>query len=239
MNVNLLQQTPTIKDWLIDASLRLKKVDVISARLDAELIMAESINKSRTYLHAHDDEIINKKHKKIADSYIARRINHEPIAYIVGYRDFYGRKFIVTPNTLIPRPESEDIITVLSHIIPSTTYHLHPAKLVDVGTGSGCLGITAKLEFPFLEVTLLDISRKALSVAKQNAQKFKTNVKIVDGNLLKNYHDNPNIIIANLPYVDASWQLSSETDFEPRIALFADKNGLASNEQLIIQASEI
>src|SRR5680860_1045854 len=87
------------------------------------------------------------------------------MAYIVGHKEFYGREFIITPAILIPRPESEDIITVLKKLLSSTTYHLLPTRLVDVGTGCGCLGITAKLEFPSLDVSIIDISTDALKVA--------------------------------------------------------------------------
>jgi release factor glutamine methyltransferase len=238
MNVNLQPQTPTINDWLSTASIRLTSVGINSARLDSELILANSLNKSRTFLHAHNDEMIDIKHTRIANSQLARRIHHEPVAYITGYKDFFGRKFIVNTDTLIPRPESEDIISVLKQLLPPTSNRLLPTKLVDVGTGSGCLGITAKLEFSFLEITLVDISKKALLVAKQNAKKHNANVKIIESDLLQNYSEETDIIIANLPYVDAAWKRLPETSYEPRLALIADGHGLLFNQRLIVQASD-
>jgi release factor glutamine methyltransferase len=149
MNANLLPQTPIINDWLNTATSRLLAADIDSARIDAELILADSMDKSRTYLHAHNDEVLDIKYLSCANPQLERRIRHEPIAYIVGYKDFFGRKFVVTPDTLIPRPESEDFIEMLNIILINLKPRQRETKFIDVGTGSGCLGITAKLEFPF------------------------------------------------------------------------------------------
>jgi release factor glutamine methyltransferase len=228
---------PTIKDWLYDANNQLSRVGISSAKLDSEIIFAYVLGKNRTYLHAHFNQIIDKRVVRGANAQLQKRLNHIPIAYITGFKEFYGREFIVSPEVLIPRPESEDIIEILKQILPSTTYHLSPTKLVDVGTGCGCLGITAKLEFPFIEVCLTDNSKSALIIAKQNAKKFKIIVNYHHGNLLEKFAEIPDIIIANLPYVDSSWERSPETDFEPKAAIFADNNGLSYNQRLIDQAS--
>ncbi len=246
MNANSLHQAQTINNWLVEAIPKLQKVGISSARLDAELILANSINKSRTYLHAHNNLLLNVDQTKTANSQLQRRTQHEPIAYIVGYKDFYGRKFIVTPNTLIPRPESEDFIEVLKKILPLNSIFYSSddeptpnPQLIDVGTGCGCLGITAKLEFSSLDVLLIDISKEALLVAQQNANIHSVTVNCLNNDMLKNLTYKPNIIIANLPYVDETWEKSPDTGYEPHLALFADKNGLSSNELLIAQASEI
>jgi release factor glutamine methyltransferase len=194
------------------------------------------LDQERTYLHAHPEQILTKKQLNIADKDFKKRLNRYPIAYITGNKEFYGRNFIVTPDTLIPRPESEDIITILKRIIndPDTTLNL-----IDVGTGSGCLGITAKLEFDNLKVTLTDISNKALAVAHNNASKLGASVKIAKSNLLEKYFEIPDIIVANLPYVDKSWDRSPETDYEPALALFASDNGLSIINRLILQSIKI
>lgn len=111
-------------------------------------------------------------------------------------------------------------------------------RLVDVGTGSGCLGITAKLELPNLDVTLLDISKHALRVATINSEDLGAEVTLLQSNLLENYPFSPDIIIANLPYVDPTWKRSPETNYEPDTALFADNEGLALITKLIIEAKE-
>ena len=233
MNANLQPQTLVIKDWLDSASRQLMNIGIPSARLDAEIILAFALNKNRTYLHAFDNDVIDKKSAIIADNYINLRLDRTPIAYIIGYKEFYGRKFIVSPKTLIPRPESEDIITILKQLLPTNYY------LLDIGTGSGCLGITAKLELPNLNVTLTDISADALVIADKNAKKHSAKVSIIQTNLLSNYSIKTDIIIANLPYVDKTWDRSPETDFEPKVALFADSQGLSIIKKLITQAAKL
>jgi len=215
--------------------------DIASAQLDAEIILAHTLRKNRTYLHAHSDDIIEPRAQEIADTRLALRLTHVPIAYIVGHKEFYGRRFLVTTATLIPRPESESIIDVLKNLIPHNLTLLDDIKtrLVDVGTGSGCLGVTAKLEFPELEVTLLDISTYALTVATTNAKRLGADVTVLKSDLLQSYPLQTDIIIANLPYVDPSWDRSPDTVYEPELALFADDGGKALIDKLIDQSIDI
>jgi len=239
MSVNSLPQMPTIKSWLDNASKQLHSVGITSSRLDAEIILANSLNKNRTYLHAHNDSLLDKQLLKTVDTFLAKRLSHEPIAYIFGYKEFYGRKFIVSQSTLIPRPETEAIITTLKQLLPPNSFHRPTTKLIDIGTGCGCLGITAKLEFPDISVQLSDISEDALEIARQNAKKHSVNVSIIQSDLLKNVSKKINIIIANLPYVDKTWERSPETKYEPGLALFANKHGLEIIEKLLAQASQL
>lgn len=238
MNANLPHKTPAINGWLADAIGQLTAVGIPSPRLDAEIILAHTLRKSRTYLHAHDDELLDPRHSEIADARLQLRLDRTPVAYIIGHKEFYGRMFKVTPATLIPRPESETIIEMIGHLLPAT---LLPSKkrLIDVGTGTGCLGITAKLEQPELDVTLIDISRHALKVADFNASRLGAEVTITQGNLLAGHPLPADIIVANLPYVDPDWERSPETDHEPALALFAQDHGLALIYKLIEQAASI
>ena len=230
-----------INEWLEEATRQLAKASINSARLDAEIILAYALRKDRTYLHAHSEDILDVTIQDTADAHLALRLDHVPIAYIVGFKEFYGRPFSVTTDTLIPRPESEAIIDslkdlVASSLTPSDGIRLH---LVDVGTGSGCLGITAKLEFPELEVTLADISPPALVVASDNAQRLHADVALLESDLLQSYHLQADIIIANLPYVDSTWEVSPDTIHEPSLALFAGDGGRALIKKLIIQSVTI
>lgn len=239
MNENLLPKTPAIKDWLKQAVAKLSDAGIPSARLDAEIILSHTLNENRSFLHAHPENNIEAKQCEIADTRLDMRLDRVPIAYIIGYKEFYGRRFTVNEAVLIPRPESETIIDVLRKIIkemPLSLFDENPLKLVDIGTGSGCLGVTAKLEFPELDVTLSDISPQALKVAEKNAQKLSADVMFIQSDLLQEYAINPDIIVANLPYVDKSWDRSPETEKEPVLALFADGRGRALIEKLIIQA---
>lgn len=230
----------TAKDWLANATDSLSKQGIDSARLDAELILAHTLGQNRTFLHAHSDESLDGNILSNANKQLELRIKRVPIAYIHGKKEFYGREFNVTTATLIPRPESEEVINSLKELFISEQLDINNRlKLVDVGTGCGALGITAKLEFPQLEVTLTDISTKALDVARKNAKKLGANVRVNQNDLLSGYRESPDIILANLPYVSPSWNRSVETDYEPDLALFADKNGQELIEKLIIEAQQL
>lgn len=223
----------TIKAWIVTAIHQLKEIDIPTARLDAELILAHTLRKPRTWIHAHDDETLSIRQIDIANARLDLRRDRVPIAYIIGHKDFYGRRFSVTTATLIPRPESEAIIELLGTLpLPQN------AKLVDVGTGTGCLGITAKLEQPNLSVTLVDIDPHALTVARKNARQLGADVELLQSNLLTHYPYTADIILANLPYVDREWDRSPETVHEPDLALFAEDNGLSLIKQLLDQCSQ-
>lgn len=229
---------PAISSWLKDATIRLAGAGIGTAKLDAEIILAHTLRKPRTYLHAHGEQELAPRQLEIADARLQLRSERTPVAYIVGHKEFYGRLFKVTPATLIPRPETEDMVTLLGELLPRHASLLReaPKKLVDIGTGSGCLGITAKLEFPELDVTLCDISAHALGVAKSNATAHQAEVTAIRSDLLSSYPFSPDIILANLPYVGTEWERSPETNYEPPLALFAEDDGLRLINKLIEQA---
>ena len=230
---------PAINQWLNAATRQLTDVGIASGRLDAELILAHTVRKGRTYLHAHGDDQLDERQIEIADARLALRLDRVPVAYIIGHKEFYGRSFKVTTATLIPRAESEVMIELLKDYVPTNASLLTEpiCRLVDVGTGSGCLGITAKLEHPELDVTLLDTSRHALTIAKNNADTLRAFVNILRSDLLQNYPFTPHIILANLPYVDLGWELEPELDHEPKLALFTSDHGLYLIKKLIEQAT--
>lgn len=229
----------SIDEWLAMATKELSSTGIPSARLDAELILSHTIRKPRTYLHAHNSETIESNRKEVADARLRMRLERTPIAYIVGHKEFYGRHFKTTPAALIPRPESETIIELLKEIVPKSNRTLSKIHLIDVGTGTGCLGISAKLEWPELDVTLTDTSQHALNLAHKNADLLGAEVHFLRNNLLRGLTAPIDIIIANLPYVDRIWDISPETNNEPDDALFAHDGGLALIFQLIEQASQI
>lgn len=233
MSVNSV--SVTIKSWLETATKKLQGAGITSAHLDAEILLSFVTNKPRTYIHAHSETILGINELVKLNSLISKRANYMPIAYLVGHKEFYGRNFLVTPDVLIPRPETEAIIENLKNI-PAA--HRHNIRLYDIGAGSGCLGITAKLEIPSLDVTLSDISSKSLTIAAKNAQNLHADVKVTTSDLLSNLPHNPDIILANLPYVDCSWNRSKETDYEPASALFATNGGLQVIENLLDQTSQ-
>ncbi len=209
-------------------------------RLDAELILANAIQKERIFLHGHPEYELNEREKAKADQDLARRQKREPLAYILGYKEFYGRKFQVTPDTLIPRPETEAIIDFVKSLPFVTSFpQTETLRILDVGTGSGCIAITLGLELPNSQITAVDISAKALDCAQYNIQALgATNISTKISNLLESTPEKYDIIVANLPYVDPDWEwLDRETlSYEPDSALYADDGGLALIKKLILDA---
>ena len=170
-----------------------------------------------------------------------------PEAYEKGYQDFYGRDFLVTPDVLIPRPETEQIIDqVLTMAGKPYLPGVKPAKrvinetpiILDVGTGSGCIAITIKKELENWEVYASDISKKALKIAKENAKKHQADITFIESDLLEDIDINPKILIANLPYVDPEWGWLDKESLskEPSLALYADDHGLKLIKKLIKEA---
>lgn len=239
MSENLQQPMPNTYDaWLAEATSTLEKHGIPSPRLDAEIILAHTIRKGRTYIHAHGEQVLSDRDREIANARIDLRTDRVPIAYIIGHKEFYGRRFNVSSSTLIPRPESEAVIDLASSLLPANlSLFDDDYRVVDVGSGSGNLGITMKLEHPELDVSLVDISPYALKIAASNASRLSADVRMIRSDLLSEYPFVPNMIIANLPYVDPEWQRSPETDHEPSLALFADDSGMALIKKLLDQAS--
>lgn len=231
--MNSQPKMPAINQWLKDAEGILKTAHISSPRLDAEIILAHTIRKPRTFLHAHGSQKLDPRQHEIANARLELRRDRTPIAYIIGHKEFYGRNFKVTPATLIPRPETEALI----HLLKKYLGNPMSKRLVDVGTGSGCLGITAKLEFPTVDVTLLDTSRHALHVAEMNAVAHHATVSLLHSDLLERYPFVADCILANLPYVDEKWARSPETAHEPAQALFASSGGLHLINRLLAQTS--
>ncbi|MBQ9017324.1 HemK family protein methyltransferase [Candidatus Saccharibacteria bacterium] len=172
-------------------------------------------------------------------------MNNLPKAYQDGHQDFYGRNFIVSPAVLIPRPETEALVDevlnlagkpFLPGIKPPDRKLSERPLILDVGTGSGILAITLKLELPEATVLGLDLSEAALEVAKANAKILQADVQFARSDLIKNYAgEEPEVVVANLPSVDPSWEwLDKETlAAEPEIALYAEDGGLALIKRLL------
>lgn len=231
----------TIIEWLTFARAQLTSAGITSAQLDSELLLAHTLGVERTYLHAHPETLIAAPFIPVLAARLQLRTERVPLAYIVGYKEFYGRKFIVTPATLVPRPESETIIEILAqHEQQSNPTHT-PKNLIDIGTGSGILGISARLEHPYINVTLSDISSDALAVARKNAAQLHAHVTIAPpASLLDRQTESYDYIIANLPYVDHEWSNTSpELIHEPQIALYARNHGLALIYELLPQAAAL
>ena len=211
-----------VNSWLMAAKTTLKSAD-------SELILLNAIDPSLdlSWLVTHDDYILSAAEQKLADEGLKRRLNGKPLAYILGYKDFYGRKFLVDDSVLIPRPETEELIDLVLNLKPQT--------ILDIGTGSGCIATTLALELPQAKVMASDIHNPDLAI--ENAKRLGTNVDFRVSDLLDNIDDNFDVIAANLPYVDKTWDwLDDSLKFEPDVALYADDGGLLLIKKLIMQA---
>lgn len=163
--------------------------------------------------------------------------------------NFYGREFVINPDVLIPRPETEMMIDAVLNLVgkpyllgvkPGEAKLPENLTIVDVGTGSGCIAVTLKLELPEATVIATDISEKALEVARENAEDLGAEIEFVKSDLLAGINFMPDIVVANLPYVDEDWKwIDKETlSKEPSIALYADNGGLELIYKLIDQVAE-
>ena len=202
--------------------------------LDAELIACFALNfNDRVDLVLHGEEDFNMEK---ADELIKKRASGVPLAYLLEKKEFFGRDFKVNKNVLIPRPETETIILSVLSIVE--TDKLDSLTLLDVGTGSGCIPITLKLELNALgidsKIFASDVSETALKVAKENAKNLSAEINFIYSDLLEKFDTLPDIITANLPYVDKTWDWTSENlKFEPALALYADDGGLKLIKHLI------
>jgi len=226
----------SIEKWLSDTTGQFRMAGIGSARLDAELILAHVLGKSREWLLAHNNEELTSQVLKQAQDDINRRIKREPLAYITGHKEFYGRSFMVTPDVLIPRPETEQLIKIVDRIHKKISRKVDLFETLDVGTGSGAIAITLALELPNAQVTASDISTSALKIARMNADDLGAKIKFIQADLLSNIQGKFNLITANLPYVDRTWPSSPEIKFEPEQALFASDGGQELIKKLIRQA---
>lgn len=240
----------TISEWLMNTTEQFSRSNIPSARLDAELILCHMLGVDRTWLAAHGDESLaraalshtNGVHpggiKAYGEKLVLGRLKRQPIAYLLGHKEFYGRDFTVNKHVLIPRPETEALIELAKK-------HGLSGNLLDVGTGSGAIGLTLWHELQDISLTLSDISEEALEIARKNAKQLKVKpVRYVTSDLLDHWvvHETPqdfDVIVANLPYVDRSWERSPETDHEPYLALFARDGGLELIKRLIDQAAQL
>lgn len=218
---------PSVEELLAEGVARLARHD--SAKLDAELLLGKVLDRPREWLLAHPEEPVERQSADAFSHLLNRRAAGEPVAYLTGEREFFGRLFTVTPAVLVPRPESELLVSEALRI-------LRPGDVVvDVGTGSGCIGITIAAERPDTAVHLVDVSEKALAVAERNAARLGVAVTSHQADLWPTTLDaKGTVVVANLPYVsDAGYEANPDLVHEPAVALRGGPDGLQLIRRLL------
>ncbi len=219
------------------------------------MLMAHVLGVSRANIIAHPERILDSPQTLLAEDLLARRFDGEPIAYLIGTREFYGRDFIVSPATLIPRPETELMVELalarLSSIkVPAMPaggrstqiYSDQPASVLDLGTGSGAIGVSIALERPDVIVVAIDNSREALDVATENAERLGAHIELIQSSWYESLAGRKfDLIVSNPPYVAGCDEHLAKGDlrFEPQTALTDNSVDGLSSIRIIIEGAVV
>lgn len=203
----------------------------------AEWLMQERLSWSKTDLVQHYREVMPPEQVQIYLEDIHLFSEGKPMQQVIGHEWFYGRKFLLNEHTLIPRPETEEWLNRVLKELPN-----RPLKVLDIGTGTGVLAITHKLERPADEVLAVDISLEALKIARKNAERLQAEVRFIESDLLEALTDETfDLILSNPPYIskkEIALMDKSVLQHEPKEALFAENDGLAIYEELALTIAE-
>jgi release factor glutamine methyltransferase len=235
-----------LKDALNSAISALTSAHVGSPRLNAETLLMFTLNCDRAYLFAHPERELTPQEKINYQESVAQRAIGIPAQYITGHQEFWGMDLIVSPAVLIPRPETEHLIeTVLRLNGGRGSSPAAPLRILDVGTGSGCIALALAKELPQAEIHATDISPAALEVARANAARHElaARIRFHETDLLTGMNPSSfNFVVSNPPYVGESEEDEVQLEvrkFEPRSAIFAGPTGLEVIERLIPQALNV
>lgn len=229
--------------WLNSATKKLQKSGISTARLDCLILLSDALGKDKAWILAHPETSLHDSALGILNKKLAKRARHEPMAYIRGFTEFYGRNFLINKDVLEPRPESETMIEMLKEQVNRLQVTGDSKMIIaDIGTGSGAIAITIKLEFPDMKIIGTDIDEKCLVVARKNAKTLKAEVEFIQGNLLEPLYPIPSAlsaILANLPYVPDRWAINEAAAMEPKIAIFGGSDGLDLYRQMFKQIDDL
>ena len=227
----------TIHTALLQGTKLLEEGAIAAPRLTAEVLLAHALHQERSYLYAHPEEELREVAWIHYGRYLHERLKGKPTQYITGVQEFYGREFRVSPDVLIPRPETE-------HVIEASLKRARPGSVIlDVGTGSGAIAATLALEIPEARVFASDVSVQALCVAAGNIRRLGARVSLAACDLASCIRDRSlDLLVSNPPYVPAADQAGLQRevrDFEPHVALFAGPTGLEIYERLVAEARRV
>jgi len=208
-----------------------------SSRLDAELLLAHALQLRRLDLYLKFDHPLNESELTAYRGLVARRAKGEPVAYLVGHKEFMGLDFEVTPDVLVPNPDTEVLVQRAVELARDSQV---PLRVADVGTGSGCIAVSIAHYAPATEVWASDVSREALEVTARNVSRHRVaeRVHLECGDLLEPLPGQFDLICANLPYIDvaADHNLAAEVVAQPARALYAEQGGVELVNRLLEEA---
>lgn len=198
------------------------------------ILLCHVLDQPKSWILAHGDYVLNQEETQILKKYQSQLLEGTPLPYLLGLWEFYGRRFKITPDVLIPRPETEILV---ERAIQCVKDEVQP-KIADVGTGSGAIAVTLAAEQPAAQILATDISRPALKIAKINAGRYaKTRIHFVQSHLLKPIYMQFDLICANLPYIPTNTLQGLDVlEHEPRVALDGGESGVKLIEELLNQA---
>ncbi len=230
----------TIQEILVQLNQKFQPLSP-TARLDAQVLVAHHLEKSRSWILAHPEAPLSQEQPEKIIQSVHYLENGAPLPYVIGHWEFYGLDFIIKPGVLIPRPETELLV---ERAITWLQLHPHKRRIVDVGTGSGCIGIAIARHIPDVQLMMTDISTPALDIARVNAEKhaIMDRVEFRQADLLKfTPRVSPfDLICANLPYIpSATLDKLPVANNEPRLALDGGSRGLTQIRRLVRQATEL
>jgi len=210
--------------------------DSPTARLDVELLLAAALGKPRSFLHTWPERIVSSEAALKFASYLQRRQTGEPVAYILGQQGFWKLDLEVAPHTLIPRPETEMLVEAALELVPAFA----PAKVLDLGTGTGAIGLALASERPAWHVTAVDRVLEAVTLAERNRQRLQLgNAQVMSSHWFDSLQGKRfDLIISNPPYIAAEdpHLVTGDVRFEPNSALVAGADGLDDLRLIIDQA---
>lgn len=234
----------TVNEAINQAAHKFSRHGISNARFNAEVLLAHLLKKDRAWLITHSKETLESTGQQLFEDAVRRRVKREPLQYIIGSQEFWGLEFTVTSDVLIPRPETELIVEAAI----TAAQNVPSPLIVDLCTGSGCIAVSLAKELPAAQIFALDLSEKALVVARENARTHGVTgrIRFLDGDLLEPLEEldiraKVDMIVTNPPYVRTGDRVTLQPevrDYEPAMALFAGPLGTDFHQRIIASAPE-
>lgn len=225
---------PAPAPWTVAQALQAARAEGLD-RVDAQILLGAALGQSRSWLLAHDQDALAQADQARFANWLQRRAQGEPVAYILGDKEFFGLTLAVSPDVLIPRPDTETLVEWALELIPTAS--ATPPRVLDLGTGSGAIALAIQHQRPGVQVTAVDASEAALRMAQANARRLNLPVRFLHGHWLTPVHgEHFDLIVSNPPYIADEDPHMAALGHEPRQALTAGPDGLDDLRQITAAA---